>query len=166
MMIASRNRLASWECRVARCWPAGWVGAACLLAISGCAIVERDQRAVALQAATNGYQAAIRWGYHETAIGFLAPERRQDPSLTSVFENIRITGYDVLQPPVIQGDDTAIQIVRIDYLNEDTQVVKSLTDRQLWRWDDRQGIWSLASGLPPLGSRPSVSGPGRSAMGR
>jgi hypothetical protein len=136
------------------------MGAACLLAASGCAIVERDQRAVALQAATNGYQAAIRWGYHETAISFLAPERRQDPGLTSVFENIRITGYDVLQPPVIQADDTAIQVVRIDYLNEDTQVVRSLTDRQLWRWDDGQGTWHLSSGLPPMSPRHGMAGPG------
>jgi hypothetical protein len=120
------------------------------LVTSSCAMVERDQRAVALQIATNGYQSAVRWGYQETAVGFLEPELRQGPTAARLFENIRVTGYDVLQPPVIQADETATQIVRIDYLKEDTQVVKSLTDRQLWRWNDGRGSWYLASGLPPF----------------
>lgn len=118
------------------------------LLIGGCAVLEKDRRAVALQNATNGYQAALRWGYYETAFGFLQPAERNRLELPDMFNDLRVTGYDVVQRPTIQGDDGATQIVVIDYLFEDDQIVKRLTDRQVWRWDDPMGAWWLHSGLP------------------
>ncbi|CRI64366.1 conserved exported hypothetical protein [Thiocapsa sp. KS1] len=114
----------------------------------GCAVVEKDRRAVGLQAATSGYQSALRWGYYDTALGFLPPDQRKSGAIPEIFAELRVTGYDVAQPPIIQADDSATQIVVIDYLFEDAQVVKQLTDRQVWRWDDRMGTWWLHSGLP------------------
>jgi type II secretory pathway pseudopilin PulG len=121
----------------------------------GCAVVEKDRRALALQAATNGYQSALRWGYYETALGFLHPDQRKSGELPEAFAQLRVTGYDVTQPPVVQPDDSATQVVVIDYLFEDTQVVKHLTDRQVWRWDASTNTWWLDSGLPrftPVGT--------------
>ncbi len=118
------------------------------LAGAGCAVVEKDRRAVALQAATYGYQSALRWGYYETALGFLHPDQRKTEALPEVFDELRVTGYDVTQPPVIQADESANQVVVIDYLFEDAQVVKQLTDRQVWRWDAVTNTWWLQSGLP------------------
>ena len=114
----------------------------------GCAVVEKDRRAVALQAATNGYQSALRWGYDETVLGFLHPDQRKTGELPEVFAELRVTGYDVTQPPVIQADGSANQVVVIDYLFEDAQVVKQITDRQVWRWDAATNTWWLHSGLP------------------
>jgi hypothetical protein len=54
----------------------------------------------------------------------------------------------------MQDDDTASQIVVIDYLFEDAQVVRRLTDRQVWRWDDQLKSWWLDSGLPRFESDP------------
>jgi hypothetical protein len=65
-----------------------------------------------------------------------------------MFTDLRVTGYDVVQRPTIQGDDSATQIVVIDYLFEDDQIVRRLTDRQVWRWDDPMGAWWLHTGLP------------------
>lgn len=122
------------------------LGAALLLA--GCATVEKDKRAVALQAATNGYQSAIRWGYYETAFGYLHPDLRKDKPVPERLKDLRLTGYDVVQPPTMQDEDTAIQVVNIDYLYEDRQVVKRVSDRQVWKWDDELDSWWLKSGLP------------------
>jgi hypothetical protein len=133
---------------------ARWLMRGCpvlLLAVSvgtGCAVVEKDRRAVGLQAATSGYQSALRWGYYDTAFGFLPPEQRKTGEIPAILAELRITGYDVSRPPVIQADDSATQVVVIDYLFEDTQVVKQLTDRQVWRWDEEMGTWWLQSGLP------------------
>lgn len=122
------------------------LGAALLLA--GCATVEKDKRAVALQAATNGYQSAIRWGYYETAFGYLHPDLRKDKPVPESLKDLRLTGYDVVQPPTMQDEDTAIQVVNIDYLYEDRQVVKRVSDRQVWKWDDELDSWWLKSGMP------------------
>jgi hypothetical protein len=120
--------------------------AACLA--SGCGTVEKDKRAIGLQAATHGYQSALRWGYYETAYGFVHPDLRKDKPLNDLFIGLRLTGYDVVQPPTLQDKDSATQIVTIEYLHEDRQVVKRLSDRQLWRWDEKLDSWWLQSGLP------------------
>lgn len=119
-----------------------------VLLLTGCATVERDKRAIALQAATNGYQSAIRWGYYETAFGFLHPDLRKDKPLPEGLKDLRVTGYDVVQPPTLQGEDSATQVANIDYLYEDRQVVKRISDRQVWAWDDELNSWWLKSGLP------------------
>ncbi len=119
-----------------------------LLSPAGCGAVKKDKLAVGLQSATNAYQSALRWGYYETAYGFLHPDARQDKPLPKVLEGLRLTGYDVVQPPTIQGEETATQIVMIEYLHEDRQIVKQITDRQLWRWDESVQAWRLHSGLP------------------
>ncbi len=118
--------------------------------MAGCATVEKDKRAIALQAATSGYQSAIRWGYYETAFGYLHPDLRKGKPLPDTLKDLRLTGYDVVQPPTLQDKETATQIVNIEYLYEDRQVVKRLTDRQVWKWDPKLESWWLQSGLPPF----------------
>jgi hypothetical protein len=115
---------------------------------AGCATVEKDKRAVALQAATHGYQSALRWGYYETAFGYLHPDLRKGMTVPEKLKDLRVTGYDVVQPPTLQDEGTATQIVSIDYLYEDRQVVKRVTDRQVWKWDEALDSWWLKSGLP------------------
>lgn len=118
------------------------------LLLSGCGAVEKDKRAIGLQAATNGYQSALRWGYYETAYGFVHPDLRKGKPLDAVFDRLRLTGYDIAQPLTMPDKDSATQTVVIEYLYEDRQVVRQLSDRQLWRWDEKLGSWWLHSGLP------------------
>ena len=61
---------------------------------------------------------------------------------------IRVTGYEVLQPAVITPQQTAVQLVRISYVIDDEQRLKNLADRQEWRWDADRSAWWLHSGLP------------------
>ncbi|NEX21568.1 hypothetical protein G3480_14825 [Thiorhodococcus mannitoliphagus] len=117
--------------------------------LSGCGSIKKDKMAVTLQNATNGYQSALRWGYFENAFGFVDPEKRKNRELPANLEGIRLTGYDVVQSPIAKKDsNTAMQLVKIEYLHEDKQVVKTLTDRQIWRYDEEEKKWWLESGLP------------------
>jgi hypothetical protein len=119
------------------------------LLAAGCATVEKDKRAIALYKATTGYESAIRWGYFQNAFGYLHPDKRKDQELPERFAELRVVGYDAVQSPVVQPTkDKAVQIVTIGYLYEDRQVVKQLTDTQLWEWDEQAGSWWLTSGLP------------------
>lgn len=63
-------------------------------------------------------------------------------------ENIRVTSYDVVQPPVRSDESTATQIAQIEYLHEDVQRVRKLSDRQEWRYDPATETWWLHSGVP------------------
>jgi uncharacterized protein YceK len=118
------------------------------LLIAGCASVQRDKKVIALQAATNGYESAIRWGYYETAFGYLHPDLRRGKPLPERLKDVRVTSYDVVQPAQIQDDRTATQVVNIEYVYEDRQVVKRIADRQVWKWDQGLESWWLKSGLP------------------
>jgi hypothetical protein len=118
------------------------------LVLTGCASLEKDRRAVGLEAATNAYQSALRWGDFESAMGLLSPELRRDEELPQDFKDLRITRYEVVQPPLIRADDTATQTVSIEYLFEYNQILRRLTDRQVWRWDEQEKAWWLESGLP------------------
>lgn len=122
------------------------LGLAAALLIPGCGKVREEGKSNALEAATTAYGSAIRWGYYETALGYLHPDKRVE--LPAGIESIRVTSYDVVQPPLRQDEDGATQVVRIEYLHEDVQRVKSLTDRQTWRYDPEAKGWWLYSGLP------------------
>lgn len=124
-------------------------GIAALL-LAGCSSIEKDKRANGLQAATNGYQAALRWGYYDTALAFLDPKT---PPPQIDFKGLRLTGYDVVQSLRMPDKANALQTVLIEYLYEDRQVVKQLTDQQRWRWDEAHKAWFLQSGLPKFETR-------------
>lgn len=117
------------------------------LLIDGC-MIANDKRAIALQAATSRYQSAIRWGYFETAYGLVDPAVRAGKPLPQSFEGLQLTGYDVVQPATVGADGKATQIVTIDYLFNDRQIMRRVTDRQVWRYDPAIGSWWLVSGLP------------------
>jgi len=120
------------------------------LLLAGCGTIAKDKRALSLQAATAAYQSALRWGYFETAYGYLHPDQRKGNSkdLPPIFKDLRVAGYDVVQPPLMQNPGEATQVVTIDYLYEDRQVVKAITDRQTWTYDPKLSSWWLSSGLP------------------
>jgi hypothetical protein len=114
-----------------------------------CGTIEKDQRALGLQAATAAYQSAIRWGYYETALGYVHPDlRKGKTTVPPELKGVRLTGYDVVQPPLMQSTSRATQIVDIEYLHDDRQVIKHLTDHQTWAWDNKLDSWWLQSGLP------------------
>jgi hypothetical protein len=121
---------------------------AALLWTSGCATYREDRKQESLEAATNAYAAALRWGYYETAVGYLHPEKRKVAEVPKILKDIRVTRYDVVQPPIQTGKTETVQVVQIDYVHQDVQSVRSLTDRQTWRYEPEAKSWWLYSGLP------------------
>lgn len=117
------------------------------LVSSGCAQVKDDAKRIALENTLSSYRQAIRWGYFPAAAGFLSPEQRTELD-TSRLENIRVTGYEVIQPGVIGADDTAVQQVQVQYVLEDRQRLEQVADRQHWRYDPATEAWWLESGFP------------------
>lgn len=117
------------------------------LLVGGCAAVQKDRRTTSLESVTRAHFAALRWGDFEAALAFLPPEARAEQDL-SVFEDLRITRYEVLRPAAMLSETEASQTVAIEYIHEYNQIVRRITDRQTWRWDDEAQTWRLESGLP------------------
>jgi len=119
------------------------------LLAGGCVSVREDRRDNALQAATYRYHSAIRWGYFEAAQALMHPDQRATFSLPD-YGNIRVTAYEVVQPLTNIDENTAVQVAVIDYVHQDTQVVRRVTDAQRWGWDEETRGWWLLTPLPAL----------------
>lgn len=116
------------------------------LAFGGCGKVKKQKKADALEAAVTAYGSALRWAYYDTAWGYLHPDKRV--TMPEGLDNVRVTGYEVVQPPLRSSADKATQVVRIEYLFRDRQAIRTLTDRQDWRFDQETETWWLHSQFP------------------
>jgi hypothetical protein len=124
---------------------------ACLLA--GCPAATRAPTTDNL---LSDYAAAIRWNELDKAADFLDPALRQSMPLTDFererFKQVQVTGYEVKDRD-LAADGSLTQVVEIRLVNRNTQIERTITDRQTWRFDPAsKRVW-LTSGLPDLSQR-------------
>lgn len=106
-----------------------------------------------LQETLQTYAATIRWGDITAAQTFLSPRYREEHPLTSLdierYHQVQVTHYR--EQPVQMIDKTeARQSVEIGLVNINTQSVRTVSDRQVWRYDGKTKNWWLESGLPDI----------------
>lgn len=122
----------------------------------GCASDPTHGKVKALDDALRGYAATIRWGDIAQAEAFVDPEYRKEHPLGSIerarFQQVRVSGYNE-QAPLRVSEDELRQNVEIVLINQNTQGVRSVLDRQVWRYDAKAQRWWLASGLPDIAPR-------------
>jgi hypothetical protein len=95
------------------------------------------------------YDATIRWGNPADAYGFLKPEIAAETLVPSGLENIRVTEYVVVRPPVFIDKTTAAQTAAISYIFEDRQIQHSLKDSQIWkRENEGSKFWYRVNPIP------------------
>ena len=99
------------------------------------------------------YAATIRWGDFNQAASFIEPKllAEHPPSQLDMdrLHQVRVSGYDE-QPAIPAGEDEVRQTVRIELVNVNTQSVRSIVDRQVWKYDEAAKRWWLISGLPDV----------------
>ncbi len=116
------------------------------LLLCGCGTLLDGRKAERLEATLSHYGSALRWGYYDSAFAVRDPEQASAP--LPDMRNVRLTGYEVAQSPLMEGDDIAVQVVRIEYVREDEQRVRAIIDAQRWRYDAERKTWWLTSPLP------------------
>ena len=117
--------------------------ASCAL-LSTCATEKMRSKETVLTETLRSYAASIRWGEFDQAIGFLDPKVLAEHPLTSLeierLKQVRVSGYDEM-PVVPVSEDEVQQTVKIDLLNVNTQVARSIVDHQTWRYDAPTKRW-------------------------
>jgi hypothetical protein len=117
--------------------------------LSGCQTLGERKQSTALEDTLQLYAGIIRWGALRKAYSFRAPSSMEMlDDIPSGLENIRVTSYEVVQGPIMSDETTAIQTVFIEYLYKDIQVIRNLQDRQVWRYNEEEESWALASKVP------------------
>jgi len=121
------------------------------LLLSGCTRLEHKKQNELLTQTLRSYESTLRWGDLRKAYSFLKPEQAAKTEVPSGLENIQVTGYEIISPPVSLSDDNAMQVAHIKYVRKDQQMEKTITDQQLWEYDQEEKRWYLASKVPSFG---------------
>jgi hypothetical protein len=122
-------------------------------ALAACATEKMRSKETILDQTLHSYAATIRWGDMTQALSFIDPrvlaEHPPSPLELERFRQVRVTGYSE-QPVVPVGEDEVRQVVQIELANVNTQTVRSVVDRQVWKYDEATKHWWLTSGLPDI----------------
>lgn len=125
--------------------------AACTLLLAGCAAQKRSDT---LTSTLNAYAGAVRWNGLQSAVNFVDPEvlKKNPPTDLDLarYQQVRVTDYDDGNGPTPVGDTEVRQTVRISFVNKHTQVERTVTEQQLWRYDEKTHRWWLESGPPDI----------------
>ncbi|MES9969157.1 MAG: asparagine synthetase [Candidatus Thiodiazotropha sp.] len=115
--------------------------------LTACQTLGERKRAQSLQDTLRSYEATVRWSSGQHAVKF------QDPELATADvrpqrKDIRVTGYEVVQGPTMLGEERAVQTAVIQYVLQESQIVKEIADQQVWLFDEEQDKWYLNSQPP------------------
>jgi len=126
------------------------------LLLPGCQTLDKRDKDRALENTLHSYETAIRWSYIRQAYGFIRPEVAEQVQLPTGLENIRVTNYEILEPVSRVGEDAAIQVILVRFVEKDRQQERALTDRQLWEYDAEAKRWYLMSKIPLFVTPPKI----------
>jgi phage major head subunit gpT-like protein len=117
--------------------------------LAGCAGLGNDERMTSLDATTDNYRNAIRWGLYDVADKLRPADDsgKKSPDLERL-KKIRVTDYKSVNKDISEDGTEARQTVEIRYYHMDYMIEKVLIDKQLWKYDPKTKMWHLKSGLP------------------
>lgn len=118
-----------------------------LLSLPACQSIAEHKREDALNSALKLYGNTMRWHGPENQAEFL-----KDPASMPVYRAVRVVSYDIVQQPAPVEENLVSQVARIQYVHTDTQVMRTVDDRQLWESNEEGTRW-LRVNTPPSLSR-------------
>lgn len=119
-----------------------------LFGVAGC--VSSAARQDDLTATVRGYENVVRWGRIPAAYDFLKPDLAAEAELPAGLDGIKVTGYDRLTGLIPTDEEKQRYRVTaaIRYVHVDRQVERTLTDQQVWEWDEESERWWRANPIP------------------
>lgn len=119
-----------------------------LLFAGGCQTLQKQQADIQFDKVLYSYQNTLRWSGVDRAYVYMKPELLEGQSIPTELDNIRVTAYEVMQPPVPLGEGLMKQSVKIFYVLQDRQIERSLLDEQVWEYQPEDKIWYRISPMP------------------
>lgn len=124
-----------------------------LACASGDVAASKRSSAKARDRALYDYASTIHWSEFDKAVAFVDPQWLAEHPLTKLdmdrYKQVQVSGYDV-RTTEMHPDGSFDQVVEIRLINVNTQVERTITDHQHWRWDAPTKHWWLTTGLPDI----------------
>ena len=126
---------------------------AAMLALGSCGSLQANQGSV-LDRTLYEFSSDIRWSDFEAAYAFVDPATKAVHPLSDLdrerYKQVEVSGYEVVSK--VDGPGTVDQQIRLDLINRNTQIPRSVSYREHWRWDPATKTWLLTTGLPDITS--------------
>lgn len=98
------------------------------------------------------FSSDIRWGDFDAAYDYVDPKTKAEHPLTALessrFKQIEVSGYDVISS--VTGNGIVDQQVKLQIINRNTQIPRTIVYHEHWRWDSTIKKWWLTTGLPDI----------------
>jgi len=116
--------------------------------IVGCSNVELVKQ-TKFERTSRAYEKAIRWSDFETASHFIkdTTAEKKSPDIKKL-KHFKVINYEIKETSLLKQQSRVLQIAEISYYRDDSPVVKTMTNHQLWEYDATLKNWYLLSGLP------------------
>jgi hypothetical protein len=119
-----------------------------VLGLSACvtSVARQDELSITVRS----YENTIRWGKIPAAYDFLQPDIAAAADNPKGLDEIKVTSYERLTGllPTDEERRRFRTTASIRYVHIDRQVERSITDQQVWEWDDEAKRWWRANPIP------------------
>lgn len=116
--------------------------------ISGCATLSDQVSVDNFNKISKAYEKALLRSQFVLAYQFLDPATIKEEIDFKKYKNIKVVDYAASDLILSEDKIKIIQTVEIQYYWRDSYVLKSIQDKQYWRYYKEDKIWLLQTGLP------------------
>lgn len=116
--------------------------------LTGCAYFGAQSRLQQLDDLTRAYAKAVTWSNFEMAHSATPSAGKVPPADAAVFQNIKVTSYDLASQVAAPDGMTVRRVAQIRYVHTSRMVEQSLTVEELWVYSDGEKRWVLQNGFP------------------
>ena len=117
-------------------------------ALAGCRSNPFSDLPDTLQARVRTFEDVVRWGALHKMYAFQKIESGEEVEVQEGLDNVRVTGYELVEPINPIEPMRWRQAAQIDYVLTDRQVVRQLVDYQVWESEDEGKTWHRTTPVP------------------
>jgi hypothetical protein len=118
------------------------------VALIGCAAIAEQSRMTRFEKMSQRYKELVLLSEFEAAYKFVDTENTIEDINLDALKNIKVTDY-ALKSHHISDDKLGInQSVEIEYHWLNIYKVRTILDKQIWKYDEERDTWVLQTGLP------------------
>ncbi len=103
------------------------------------------------------YGQLIRWNEFEEALKYRDAEYAKEHPVSDRYRqfltHITVTGYTEKQKGVDPDGRSAYQVVEVRYYDDRNARERTITNRQIWRYDEASERWLLYGDLPDFAAK-------------
>ena len=129
-----------------------WLPLLAVLFLAGCGALDQRSRLEQFEVVTEAYRKAVSWSDFERAAE-IGGVTGVDGKVLDRLRGVKVASYEQKQVELSPDGMQARCNVNIEYTAGSSIRVRSLVDRQVWRFDAAAGRWLLVSGLPDFSER-------------